>query len=471
VVGLVKEAQQQGLGILQIIQLVPYVLPEAMRFAVPGTMLFAVASVFGRMSAGNEITALKAAGITPLAVVWPALALAIVISFISVWLNDVAVSWGRDGVRRRDPRGISLELALDLERDDDAEERGAFDEGREDERRGLDLGRRLRLTGDALDGLRADVADAHRRADDGETRADAGADEGETVAVRGRRRGLLEKREERHVMHPLREVDPAWSCAPVGAVRHRVSRPNGLPPDTRRGTGSNGSCGVLLVVRLSDLADEDRREEGEDEGLQERHQQFQQVHEGHEDEGHDGPYACARDAFARIAEDEDQAHQREDDGVTGGDVGEKSDEQGEGLDDQARQLDGDEEDLDGGGHVGHPENVGPVVLVAAEVDDQEGDDGQHDGDRDVAHHVARAGEEGDEAPEAEGEDEEEEVVTPAKATNAAPKDLPWEDDEDEDEAPAPNAKLKAAKANYDLKVNTPKTSKAAKFDALFEDEE
>jgi len=100
VVGLVKEAQQQGLGPLQILALVPYVLPEAMRFAVPGTMLFAVASVFGRMSASNEVTALKAAGITPMALVWPALALGLVVSFVSVWLNDVAVSWGRDGVRR-----------------------------------------------------------------------------------------------------------------------------------------------------------------------------------------------------------------------------------------------------------------------------------------------------------------------------------------------------------------------------------
>ena len=100
VVGLVKEAQQQGLGLVQILLLVPYVLPEAMRFAVPGTMLFAVSSVFGRMSASNEVTALKAAGITPMALIWPAVMLALVVSFVSVWLNDVAVSWGRDGVRR-----------------------------------------------------------------------------------------------------------------------------------------------------------------------------------------------------------------------------------------------------------------------------------------------------------------------------------------------------------------------------------
>jgi len=100
VVGLVKEAQQQGLGFMQIAALVPYVIPEAMRFAVPGTMLFAVASVFGRMSATNEITALKAAGISPMAAIWPAVGLAVAVSFVSVWLNDVAVSWGRDGVRR-----------------------------------------------------------------------------------------------------------------------------------------------------------------------------------------------------------------------------------------------------------------------------------------------------------------------------------------------------------------------------------
>ena len=100
VFGLVKEAQQQGLGMMQIAALVPYVLPEAMRFAVPGTMLFAVASVFGRMSATNEITALKAAGISPMAAMWPAVGLAVAVSFVSVWLNDVAVSWGRDGVRR-----------------------------------------------------------------------------------------------------------------------------------------------------------------------------------------------------------------------------------------------------------------------------------------------------------------------------------------------------------------------------------
>jgi|694.fasta_scaffold60250_2 lipopolysaccharide export system permease protein len=98
--GLVQTATKEGLGLVQIALLVPYVLPDALRFAVPATMLFAAASVFGRMSSGNEITALKAAGVSPLQAIWPAITVALVVSFVSVWLNDVAVSWGRDGVKR-----------------------------------------------------------------------------------------------------------------------------------------------------------------------------------------------------------------------------------------------------------------------------------------------------------------------------------------------------------------------------------
>jgi hypothetical protein len=52
-----------------------------------------------------------------------------------------------------------------------------------------------------------------------------------------------------------------------------------------------------------------------------------------------------------------------------------------------------------------------------------------------------------------------------KVAKVAPKDLPWEDEEDEkDETPVP-------KANYALKTEQTKTSKSAKFDALFDDED
>jgi len=99
-VGAVKEAINQGLGLAQIVQLLPYLLPNALMFAVPGTILFAVSSVYGRMSATNELIALKSLGLSPMIVIWPALMLATLLSFSTVWLNDLAVSWGFHGVQR-----------------------------------------------------------------------------------------------------------------------------------------------------------------------------------------------------------------------------------------------------------------------------------------------------------------------------------------------------------------------------------
>ena len=78
----------------------PYVLPEALRFAVPGTILFAVCSLYGRLAAANEVVAVKSLGISPMVLVWPAFLLAVGLSITTVWLNDVAVSWGRSGMRR-----------------------------------------------------------------------------------------------------------------------------------------------------------------------------------------------------------------------------------------------------------------------------------------------------------------------------------------------------------------------------------
>jgi len=99
-VGAAREGVRQGLGLGPILRLVPYILPEALRFSVPATMLLSVCSVFGRMSADNEVVALKSLGITPQVIVVPALVMAFLVSLIAVWLNDLAVSWGRQGVQR-----------------------------------------------------------------------------------------------------------------------------------------------------------------------------------------------------------------------------------------------------------------------------------------------------------------------------------------------------------------------------------
>ncbi len=97
---IVQEAVRQGLGVMAILRLLPFVLPDSLRFAVPGAILLVATTVYGRMSSSNEIVAIKSLGIPPLKVLAPVLWLGAALSLASVWLNDVAVSWGRAGVQK-----------------------------------------------------------------------------------------------------------------------------------------------------------------------------------------------------------------------------------------------------------------------------------------------------------------------------------------------------------------------------------
>ncbi len=100
IVGVMRQALDEGIGLKHVLWLIPYVLPDALRFTIPATALFATACVYGRMAGSNEVVALKSLGISPLAILFPTYVLAFVLSLMTVWLNDVAVSWGRNGARR-----------------------------------------------------------------------------------------------------------------------------------------------------------------------------------------------------------------------------------------------------------------------------------------------------------------------------------------------------------------------------------
>ncbi|MEX2316445.1 MAG: LptF/LptG family permease [Pirellulales bacterium] len=95
-----KEAVDKGIGLGPLVRMAPYLLPQALQFAVPASMLLAATSVFGRMASYNEIVAIKSLGISPMVVIWPALALATFVSFVAVIMNDMAVSWGKAGMDR-----------------------------------------------------------------------------------------------------------------------------------------------------------------------------------------------------------------------------------------------------------------------------------------------------------------------------------------------------------------------------------
>jgi lipopolysaccharide export system permease protein len=100
-VGLVgQQLIVEGLGWIALIKILPFICLIAMQFSLPATLLFSVCSVFGRVSADNEIVALKSAGVSPFSVIRPAMLLGLLVSIPSVWINDLAVSWGQPGMEK-----------------------------------------------------------------------------------------------------------------------------------------------------------------------------------------------------------------------------------------------------------------------------------------------------------------------------------------------------------------------------------
>ena len=95
-----REASAQGLPLLPTMRLIPYFLPETLRVTVPMTLLLSCTSVFSRISGANEIVAVKALGISPMVLLWPVFIFAFIMSLVTVWLNDVADSWGHMKVQQ-----------------------------------------------------------------------------------------------------------------------------------------------------------------------------------------------------------------------------------------------------------------------------------------------------------------------------------------------------------------------------------
>ncbi len=96
----VKEGFSRGLPALVMMRTMPFMLPEMLGITLPAAMLFSVSSVFGRMTGANEVVALKSLGISPMAVIWPAIVLAAFISLGTVWMYEIAATWCKPTIQR-----------------------------------------------------------------------------------------------------------------------------------------------------------------------------------------------------------------------------------------------------------------------------------------------------------------------------------------------------------------------------------
>lgn len=98
--GIGQEAVRMNLGMGPVARLIPFFLPQALSFSIPATALLATCMVYGRMSAANEIVAIKSMGIDPKAILRPVWIMGVVMSVLGVWINDLAFSWGAQGIQR-----------------------------------------------------------------------------------------------------------------------------------------------------------------------------------------------------------------------------------------------------------------------------------------------------------------------------------------------------------------------------------
>ncbi len=98
-IGVIGEAMKKGLGPVQILQILPYVVPSLLPFTVPATLLLTVCVVYGRLSADQELTAVKAAGINIMSMIWPSIFLGGILSVGTLILTDQFIPWARGNIQ------------------------------------------------------------------------------------------------------------------------------------------------------------------------------------------------------------------------------------------------------------------------------------------------------------------------------------------------------------------------------------
>ena len=84
---ILRPIQEYGVGPRQVIHLMGYFLPITLTFVLPMAALFAGALVYGRFTSDNELDACRASGISLLTMVYPGLALAIMVAVANLLLS------------------------------------------------------------------------------------------------------------------------------------------------------------------------------------------------------------------------------------------------------------------------------------------------------------------------------------------------------------------------------------------------
>lgn len=91
--GVVGEATRNGLSPIQILAVIPFLIPSTLPYTLPTTTLFATCVIYGRLAHDNEILAIKAAGVNILSAIWPAALLGLFLSIVIVGMYIRLIPW------------------------------------------------------------------------------------------------------------------------------------------------------------------------------------------------------------------------------------------------------------------------------------------------------------------------------------------------------------------------------------------
>ncbi|HEY3308461.1 MAG TPA: LPS export ABC transporter permease LptF [Desulfuromonadaceae bacterium] len=90
----------RGVPLADIFRMILYLMPSFLVFTIPMAFLLAVLLAFGRLSADNEITVMKAGGISLIQLMPPVLLCGLTTTLITLWISTVAVPWGNSAFKR-----------------------------------------------------------------------------------------------------------------------------------------------------------------------------------------------------------------------------------------------------------------------------------------------------------------------------------------------------------------------------------
>jgi len=99
VVGFSLQLLRDGLDVVRLRGLLPPLLTYCAPMVLPSAFLTAVIMTFGRLSADNELTAVRAAGVHTFSIIWPVLACAVALSVGAAYLQFELVPRARGAVQ------------------------------------------------------------------------------------------------------------------------------------------------------------------------------------------------------------------------------------------------------------------------------------------------------------------------------------------------------------------------------------